>query len=30
VQLFEEALDCLIETKYPRFRTALKGFKGKE
>ncbi len=30
VQLFEEALECLIETKYPRFRTALKGFKGKE
>lgn len=30
VQLFEEALDCLIETRYPKFRTALKGFKGKE
>ena len=30
VQLFEEALDCLIETRYPKFQTALKGFKGKE
>ena len=30
VQLFKEALDCLIETKYPKFRMALKGFKGKE
>jgi len=26
--LFEEALDLMIESKYPKFRAALKGFQG--
>ena len=28
--LFEEALDLMIESKYPKFRAALRGFQGKE